>query len=145
MPHVTLPLTAGKPLVEVRIGVSFPRAKAMMAAGLTPPQAIPARGLIDTGSNCTSIDSSIIQLLNLEPAGDTTIITPSTGVSPHQCVRYEMSLSFNHPTLTFVLPAIPAVACPLLHQGIHVLLGLNVLAHCFFAYDGHAKTFILAF
>src|SRR5690349_9780279 len=138
MPHITLPLTDGRPLVDVRVGVSFPRAKALIDAGRTPPQAIPARGLLDTGSNCTSIDPSLLHQLNLEPIAETTVLTPSTGHSPHSCMRYEVSLSFSHPLLTFMLPAVPAIACPLCHQGIQVLLGLNVLSHCFFAYDGHA-------
>jgi hypothetical protein len=117
----------------------------MKAAGQTPPAAVPVRGLIDTGASCTCIDPSIVNQLKLQATGNVSVTTPSTGAAPHPCQQYDVSLTFILPLLAFTVGAAPVVECPLINQGFHLLIGRDILSHCFFAYDGRAGTFVLAF
>jgi hypothetical protein len=47
--------------------------------------------------------------------------------------------------MTYTISAVPVIESTLAGQGFHVLIGRDVLSHRFFAYDGRAQTFVLAF
>ncbi|HEY1859636.1 MAG TPA: hypothetical protein VGG61_04740, partial [Gemmataceae bacterium] len=90
-------------------------------------------------------DPAILQQLNLQPTGTAQVSTPSTGATPHVAQQYDVSLTLIHPLLTYTISAVPVVESTLAGQGLLLLIGRDVLSHCFFAYDGRAQTFVLAF
>lgn len=50
-----------------------------------------------------------------------------------------------HPNLRRVFSAIPVLESHLAHQGIHGLLGRDVLSKCLLVYNGEMGLFTLAF
>jgi len=132
------------PLVDVLVGVSEQRAAALISAGSQPPSDLSARALIDTGASCTAVDAAVINRLELSPTGITSIVTPSTGGTPHRCNEYDISLWLVSGVHS-VRRTIPIVETNLAASGFEVLLGRDVLDGCVFVYNGAAGTFSLSF
>jgi len=65
MPQLTFPLAADGWCVDVRINRNNAMLAALQAAGRPLPTSIPAKGLIDTGSDVSAVAPSIIQQLAL--------------------------------------------------------------------------------
>jgi hypothetical protein len=146
MPHFSLTISQGGPLLQFAIGVSSPRASALAAAGQPIPPRIPITGLIDTGASCSSIDASVLRQLAIPTTGTTTVHTPSTQANaPHATNLYDISLVLIHPLITRTFNALPVIESQLLHQGIQALIGRDILSQCLFTYDGAAQTFCFAF
>lgn len=147
MPSVNLQiLPQFGPVIDVHVGVSAPRRKALEAAGLTVPAPVTCRLLIDTGASSTCVDPSILKPLNLTPSGVASIHTPSTTAgNSHTCNQYDVSLMILHPSLIRTFGALPVIESNLSHQGIEGLLGRDVLAHCLFIYNGELGVHTLSF
>lgn len=145
MPHLTLRTTNGFAIVDLSVGVTRARAKALRAAGRRLPTPVTIRGLIDTGASGTAIDPGVIRLLELQPTGVSSIHTPSTAGQAHRCHAYDVSLHVDHPAATGTFDPIVAVESDLAAHGFQALIGCNVLKKCLFIYDGQAATFSLAF
>jgi hypothetical protein len=145
MPHLTLQIAAGGPLIDVLVGVSIPRQRALHAAGLPVPPAVQIRALIDTGASCTCIDPSVPLRLGLAPTGIAPMHTPSTGNQPHMANQYDVSLVLLHPKLNLTHQTVPVAESQLALQGIQGLLGRDILRNCLFIYDGQNGSFTLAF
>jgi hypothetical protein len=146
MPHLSLPISAGGPIVEFFVGVSVPRANALRATGAPVPNPVLVRGLIDTGASCTSVDPSILNSLNLSPTGTIPVHTPSTvSGQPHLANQFDISVIFHHPKLTWQFHAIAVIQSELAHQGYQALIGRDILANCLFTYDGQGQFFCLSF
>ncbi|MFN0053921.1 MAG: retropepsin-like aspartic protease [Planctomycetales bacterium] len=146
MPILTLPITADGPIVQVLVGISWPRRKAMKAANLAVPNPEVGRFLIDTGATSTCIDPRIIQSLGIPPSGSISIQTPSTNSTPHQCSLFDVSLGMAMPgnAIHVFATTLPVVECQLTSQGIDGLLGRDILDKCLLTYNGAGKLFILA-
>lgn len=145
MPHFTLQFQAGGPQLNLFVGVSQPREQALRQANITIPQPTLVRGLVDTGASITAVDPAVIQALGLQPTGFMPVHTPSTGSTPHQASTFDVSIAIPVAPLTFTLGAIAVIESSLTVQGIQVLIGRDVLAHCLFVYDGRSNIFSLAF
>lgn len=146
MPHLTLPITAGGPLLELAIGVSNSRQQALKKAGKKVPTAVRLRGLVDTGASCTCVDPDCIASLGLSPTGQAPMLTPSTDGTPKMTYQYDVSVVLLHPGLSRVFGDIPiAEARNLRQQNIDVLIGRDVLAECLFVYDGTGEQFMIGF
>jgi hypothetical protein len=146
MPHRTLPISLGGPLIDILVGISVHRQHALVKANQPVPQPLIVRALIDTGATCTNIDSSILSALGVTSTGQVPVHTPSTrGGQPHLACQFDVSLTFSHPKLTWHFQAVPVLESDLAHQGITALLGRDILKECLFTYDGSAGTFCLAF
>ncbi len=146
MPHLTLPIGAGGPVLEFFVGVSSPRADALRLAGQTVPPPILVRGLIDTGASCTCIDPAILQSLGVVSTGTVPTHTPSTQIgAPHIANQFDISMILQHPKLSWQFHAVPVLESSLSHQGIQALIGRDILANCLLSYDGQACIFSLAF
>lgn len=146
MPHITLRISAGGPLLQFMVGVSGPRARALQTANQTIPAPILVTGLIDTGASCTSIDASILRQLNIPSTGTTPVHTPSTQPNvPHIANLYDISLVLVHPLITRTFSALAVTESQLVHQGIQALIGRDILACCLFTYDGAGQSFCLGF
>ena len=146
MPCVNLQIIPLGPVIDIHIGVSAPRKEALELAGITPPDSVICRLLIDTGASCTCIDPWVIDALGIAPSGFTTIHTPSTNAdSNHQCSQYDVCLCIPHPGISRYFYAIPVIETNFAHQGIDGLLGRDVLANCVFIYNGELGFYTLSF
>jgi predicted aspartyl protease len=145
MPHLTLQIASGGPLVDIQVGVSEEREDALLKAGLPVPNPVQIRALIDTGASCTCIDPSALQSLGLTPTGSTPIHTPSTGGTAQNADQYDVSVILLHPNLQLTIPTVAIIEAELSIQGIQALIGRDVLQGCLLIYDGQAGIFTLAF
>lgn len=150
MPHFTLGLDPqmGGPLLTAVVGVSEPRAAALAAVGQPIPQALPIRGLVDTGASGTCIDPAVLIKLGLTPSGNTLCHTPTTGAAPELKDLYDVSLriysDLQQPSLYHA--TLPVMASDLFAaQGFHALIGRDVLSSCLLTYNGTLRYFTLAF
>lgn len=150
MPHFTLGLepSGAGPLLTAVIGVSEPRGGALVAASQPVPSPMPIRGLVDTGASNTCIDPSVLSALGLSPSGQTLCHSPTTGATPQTKHLYDVSLQINagmnEPFLHFT--TLPVMSSDLLQaQGIHVLIGRDVLAMCLLIYNGTVGQFTLGY
>jgi len=137
------------PMVNAALGVSEARRAALQAAGQTVPDFVPIRALLDTGASCTCVDPSVIAALGLTPTGSISMITPSTGATPHQSAEYDAALAIPAAVpgqAPLLFPTIGVVESDLFAaQGFHALIGRNVLANCIFHYNGATGLFTLAY
>jgi predicted aspartyl protease len=135
--------------VNALLGVSQARRDALTAANQSVPQAQPITALIDTGASCTSVDPSVIAALNLQPTGSASVITPSTGPTPHQTSQYDVALAIPGSTTqdaALIFPTIAVISAKLLQsQGFHALIGRDILNRCLLTYNGTTKLFTLAY
>ncbi len=145
MPHLTLQISPGGPIVDILVGVSHPRQQALQRASQPVPTAVQIRALVDTGASGTCVDPTVLTRLGLAPTGYMPIRTPSTGIQPHMASQYDVSLILLHPMLTYTISAVPVIGSMLAIQGIQGLIGRDVLANCLFIYDGRSGLFTWAF
>jgi len=145
VPHLTIQISPGGPILDIQVGVSQARAQALQRAGRTVPNPIQIRGLVDTGASCTCIDPAVLQSLGLSPTGLVPMHTPSTGNQPHNMNLYDVSLILMHPALTLSLGNMAVGESQLSIQGIQALIGRDVLRRCLLVYDGQTGIFTLAF
>lgn len=151
MPHLTLPLSAGRPLIDIYVGVSQARRDALTEAGQVFPAPLPARALVDTGASCTCIDLTILQQLGIPPTGTTPVLTPSTGQIPHIANQYDVSIqiafgdSGSPFKFLFWAHTMPVVDADLRPQGILALIGRDILTTGILQYNGETRLFTLAF
>ena len=88
----------------------------------------------------------MVQSLGLLPTGTTEILTPSTGTVPHVCNQYDISLVLLMPPQLHVASAtIPVIEAQLSNQGLHAIIGRDVLATGLLVFNGRAGTISLAF
>jgi hypothetical protein len=132
--------------LDVLIGLDGGRSQDLVALGQPLPRPVRARGVLDTGSDCTAVAPRVLQALGLSPSASVQTHTAGGLVQTH---AYEVSLSvpplvgaspmFTVPDLlvTELMHALPA--------GIEVLVGLDVLLQCVFTLYGPAGTFKLTF
>jgi hypothetical protein len=136
------------PIVTAQIGVSHARRAALLLAKLAVPDVVTIQGLIDTGASGTCVDPSVLSQLALSPTGSTLVHTPSTGSNPAPTDTYDISLTI-YATQTLpplVRHTVPVMKSELLqHQGIHALIGRDILSTCLFVYDGATGLFSLAY
>jgi hypothetical protein len=149
VPHLTIALDPiSGPAVPLGVAISQARRDALMKAGREIPPVSSIRALVDTGASCTCIDPAVVAALDLPARGTVSVHTPSTGSIPHIADEYEVSLVLpgagtHHVPLT--IDAVPVIATDLAVQGIHAIIGRDVLQDCILIYNGTVGEFTLAF
>jgi hypothetical protein len=121
---------------------------ALEAAGEPIPQPRVVRALVDTGASFTSIEPQVLQALNLTPTGTIEIVTPSTGDQTHTTETYDVDFAIGAGPgeSPLLLPNLRIAASQLfLKQGIHVLIGRDILNRCILVYNGSTNSFSLCF
>lgn len=73
------------------------------------------------------------------------MLTPSTGLTPHVCHQYDVSITLLAQSFIRRFDTIPVMETHLSNQGIQALIGRDILAMCLLVYDGQAGIFSLAF
>ena len=112
----------------------------LQGAGQPVPKPFQARALVDTGASCTCVDPEVLIALGLSPTGSTPMHTPSTGDAPVDVDQYDVGLIIppavqGQPPLVF--GTVPVAASKFFQaQGIHALIGRDILRHCVLHYNG---------
>lgn len=149
MPHFTLNIDPAGPVVNAGVSVSAGRKDALLAAGLPVPTMRVIRALVDTGASFTSIEPGVLQALGLTPTGTMDIVTPSTGQGVHTTDTYDIDFLIgpaNQDEIPLSIPNLRVGASELyLRQGIHALIGRDILKRCILIYNGAPNTFSLCF
>jgi predicted aspartyl protease len=149
MPHFTLAVDANGPIVNAGVSVSEGRRAALIAQGQPVPGMRTIRALVDTGASFTSIEPQVLQALNLTPTGTIDIVTPSTGSGVHTTETYDIDFIIGGPDASAIPLSIPnlriAASELFLHQGIHALIGRDILGRCILVYNGSINHFSLCF
>ena len=146
MPHLTLQISAGGPILDLIIGPSVPRLVALNNANQPIPGMLKIRGLVDTGASQTCVDPACLSKLGLSPTGFTHIHTPSTRGTPHRCNQFDVQLVLIHAKGSLLrFESLAVVESSLMIQGIQALIGRDVLSNCLLVYDGAANIFSIAF
>jgi hypothetical protein len=148
MPHFTLQLGPGGPLLTAVAMVSEPRRVALQGLNQPIPQPQRIRALVDTGASCTNIDPSVVTALGLVPTGTAQVLTPTTGNVPVTTDQYDIGLAIYAATVQapLMLPTVPVITAELLQpQGFHALIGRDILSQCVLVYNGSSGFFTLAF
>jgi hypothetical protein len=133
-------------LIDVWVAVSGPRLKLLTDTKQPIPDPVMVKGLVDTGSSHTTIDSLVAKSLGLTPKGVAKMITPSTGPTPSECLTYDVSLHVPlGKALVWSRQAWIVASADLVHQGFSVLIGRDVLAEGLLIYDGKHNVFTMSF
>lgn len=145
MPHLTTRISATGPLLDLEIGVSEIRAKALAKSGKPIPKPVQIQGLIDTGASISAVDKEALNKLELDPTGTVGGLTPSSSGKHHKFRQFDVSLKLIHTSFTKKIDPLAVVECELEAQGIQALIGRDILSECLLVYDGVDDTFALAF
>jgi hypothetical protein len=149
MPFFTLQVSSRGLIVEAAVLVSQSRREALEKAGQAVPEPQRVYALLDTGASCSAVDQSALDALGLTPTGEAEILTPSTGHIPQKTSTYDVQIGIfaGRPGDPHYLSApIEVMASDLFAgQGIHVLIGRDILANCILQYNGADEIFTLAY
>jgi Aspartyl protease len=96
VPSITGSVLGNGILVEVSLGVSFPREAAMHQAGLSIPVRQHATFVVDTGADRTLVDEQIMRQLGLTPSSQTRIITSTSSPQGDIADTYDVSLEIKN-------------------------------------------------
>lgn len=140
-------MTQSGPVVDMVVGVSGARLSALQLMGHPIPAAQNVRALVDTGASCTCVDPMVFQALGLQPTGSMPMLTPSTGSTPIDAETYDVGIVIpNGQQQGLVFPNMAVSASELfLAQGIHALVGRDILQRCVLTYNGSVAYFTLAY
>ena len=148
LPLLTRRISAQGAIVEVTVTVSAMDllAPKVERRPLLPHQRILA--LADTGANRTCLDPSVLQALDLEPAGTVQVSTPlAEAFGPRSA--YKVALVIPARVLgesPLVFDTLEVVATELQRRfGVQALLGRDVLERCLLVYHGPERRFTLAY
>jgi hypothetical protein len=147
--HFTLQITQQGAILNIVIGISEGRRKALESLNLNSPDPIQISAIIDTGASGTCIESSVLKKLHLTPTGSTQMSTPSTGGKTVDIDLYDVSIIIppgKDGDLPFSLGTLP-VMCVADNSfpGYKALIGRDILRHCIFNYNGSINLYSLAF
>jgi hypothetical protein len=147
MGQLRFAITGDNLAVPVWIGLDQQTTVARLAAGQSIPTALQARGVLDTGSNVTSVASWILQQLAIPVATVSSTHTPAGPVNVNlRCV----SLGITDPTQPvgapwLTEPTLLVIELTTILPDADVLVGLDVLFGCKMLLDGPGKWFSLDF
>lgn len=146
MPSINIPITPTGPLLQLLIGVSVPRSKALQAAGQPVPANVQGTFLIDTGASSTCVDPGLVASLSLAPTSAAMVQTPTTNGTPIACNQYDVMIYISAGAgQGLMIEALPILETPLKAQGIDGLVGRDILDNRLFIYNGSLGMFTLSY
>jgi hypothetical protein len=146
MPQLTFLIHADGLCFEALVGLDAPETAARLTARQPIPAPLRVRGMIDTGSNVTVLDATIIQRLGLVTQYQRTTHGITGPVSVNVCYVSLSVTDFGDPTAPWLAhPLLHVMELPVPLPDIELLLGLDVLMGCKLLVDGPARQFTLEF
>lgn len=143
MPIVTLPIEENGLFLRCTLQPSQPRLLAMHSKGIAAPTPVTFRALLDSGSSTTCIESSIIKGLQIPRSGTTQVHSLTTAGKSVSCSLFDVSLVLHVGNHVHTISALPVVECSLAAQGIHAIIGRDVLSQLYLVINGPMKFFTL--
>jgi hypothetical protein len=117
MPFLNASIQEDGLIVTVGISWSTARAEALKRAGGIPVPPVWVTGLLDTGANCSAIDSSLVNTLKLLQVGTVEAHTPSAAGS-HQTLKcYDICVAFAKPQIKIMSMNLPVAEASFANQG----------------------------
>ena len=114
---------AGRPMVELYVGVSA--AEAEFRPSCLP---VPVRALVDTGASKTNVVRWVFDRLGLSPVGQVLAHTASTGPTPLPADVYAVEISLGGEKTGLLATNLDVVAAEdLSGSGVEALLGRDIL------------------
>jgi predicted aspartyl protease len=146
MPTVIFPLDhAGRPVVELYVGISAAARETLEAPGAAPPP-LRVRALVDTGATLTVVERGYLEQLGVEKTGTTRLHSSTTGGEPVPALVYAVSLALAGDVTGVLAPDLEVLAVEDLGGlGVQALLGRDILNRCSMHYDGPGGSFALTF
>jgi hypothetical protein len=146
MSQLNYPVSKDGMLVDVLIGLDHATSIALLAAGQPITAPIRARGVVDTGTDVTVVNASILHRLGIPVQYQTSTQTVAGSLG----VRiFEVSLGitdFGDPSAPeLVEPNLLVMEMTSALPVADVLIGLDVLLSCKLLLDGPARHFMLDF
>jgi hypothetical protein len=142
VPFVTGRYGASGPMIEILIGVSEPRRRAMLARGTTPNPELRLLFLIDTGADSTMVNEQHMRTLGIDARGSRDILTATSEAKPTACNTYDVAFklaTFGDDPL--MLPAIEVIGRPLFNLSIDGMVGRDILNRVVLLLDGPRMQF----
>jgi hypothetical protein len=96
--------------------------------------------LVDTSASGSAVDLEVIAMLGVQPTGAISIATPSH--DRHDVFTYDIDLIIEGNRVH--IAAVPVFTTGLKKQGIHGLIGRDVLKHMLLVYNGYSGHLTLA-
>ena len=134
-------------LVDVVIGITDARRRALMKAQAHVPAPVEATLLVDTGASCTMVDDALMRTLQLNPTGATRFHSASSAASGDDCDLYDVQLFIGGMATpnTLKLGPLPIMARGFINQPFSGLLGRDVLNRVHMAWRGPAGKLVLSY
>ena len=134
MPILTFSITSFGLELAVLLGIDQVTMRALQLASAPIPRPIAASALIDTGSDVTCVDRSLLQSITTSKSGHSSTQT----LSGRQKVDlFDISLSIPSATSAmFVIPLLTVMELPVSIPKVDVLFGMDVLSHLRLVVDG---------
>ena len=139
MRKLTIPIGPQGAILQVEIGVSAPRRSAILRVGMTPPAAIQAAMLVDTGASHTFIGTTALESLSLTPRDSYRFHSASTDEGePDECDEYDVCLTLGSSAdqNLWRFSTFRIMASDRLGRHRHGLLGRDVLEHMQMEWNG---------
>lgn len=146
MATLTFPVSQAGLEVAVLVGLDGQASTALHAVGLSIPPPVLVRGLLDTGSNATSVAPWILKKLGL---GSGSIGFTQTASGIVKVYIHHVSIGILDPTQpaspNFALPTVLVSELPSLLPDADVLIGLTALLECNLLLEGPRRRFTIDF
>jgi hypothetical protein len=144
MPNLTVSMQPDGPIINLQIGVSVPRRKALEAAGKQVPPTVTVGGLINPGASCTVIDRKLLRQLGINATGQVAFRSTAQGTVPEMSPQYDVSIAIAG------FPQLLTEELPVLEGGFTVpsyqaIIGRDVLRLCRLTLDGPGRNITLQY
>lgn len=146
MPSITANYNSSGPIVEVRIGVSAPRRKALTAQGLEVPPTVKIPMIIDTGAETSLISEQHMRTLGIAPKGMREILTATSDAGSTECHTYDVEICLDTKVVgdaPFVVQATEIIGRPFFNHAVEGMIGRDVLSRLVLTLDGPKRRFKL--
>ena len=135
-------------IVVVLVGVSRNRQALLEKHGFPVPAKIHVNAQLDIGSFATAFLPSVFESLGIQPFGIIPVRTPSTKPGqPCPCDQFDVSVTFLSGMTPITISSVHAIASDDFdshEDGVHAILGRDILDRCTLNYCGPERTFQLA-
>jgi predicted aspartyl protease len=146
VPSITGSVLRSGILIEVTVGVSFPREQALIKAGLPIPVRQHATFIVDTGADRTTVDEQMMRALEIPPETQTRVVTLKSGPMGHPADTYATSLQIkNASEVPWTERTLSAIGESFHSSSIQGIIGRDVLDRLHLDYNGPAGRFYIRY